>query len=63
MYRKTKLLCCITGTNIVLWVNDISKQTDKLIEKKSDLWLPKASCGERGNWMKVVKRYKLSVIR
>ena len=31
--------------------------------KRSDLWLPEAGHGGRGNWMKVVKRHKLPVIR
>ena len=37
----------------------LQKQTEK---KKSDLWLPEAGGGRRGNWMKVVKMKKLPVI-
>ena len=35
------------------------KQTHR---RRSDLWLPAAEDGRRGNWMKAVKRYKLPVI-
>lgn len=35
-----------------------SKQTHR---KKLDLWLPEVGWGS-GNWMKVVKKYKTSVI-
>ena len=45
------------GTNIVLYISETSKSTQK---KRSDLWLPEAA---RGNWMEVVERYKLPVIR
>ena len=62
MYRNIESLCCITGTNTVLYVNFTSK-TKKLKGKKSDLWLPEARRGGRGNWTKIVKRYKLPVIR
>lgn len=31
--------------------------------KKSDLCLPEAETGERGDWRKVIKMYKLPVIR
>ena len=31
--------------------------------KRSDLWLPEAGGEEGEDWMKVVKRYKLLVIR
>ena len=30
--------------------------------ERSDLWLPGAKGGRRGNWKKMVKRYKLPVI-
>ena len=41
MYRNTKSLCCLTGTNTILEVNYTSKtQKKKLIVKRSDLWLP-----------------------
>lgn len=33
MYGNTGSLCCVTGTNIVLWVNYISK-TNHLPEKE-----------------------------
>lgn len=33
------------------------------MEKKVDLWLPEAEGRERGNRMKAVKMYQLSVIR
>ena len=45
------------GTNIMLYISKTSKSTQK---KRSDLWLPEAG---RGNWMEVVERYKLPVIR
>ena len=38
------------------------KQTNSQ-KKRSDLWLPEGGWGGRGNWMNVVKRYKLPVIR
>ena len=65
MYRNTESLCCVLGTNIVLQVTCASKtnkQTNSQ-KKRSDLWLPEAEGGWRVNWMKVVKRYKLPVIR
>ena len=44
MYRNTKSVCCITGTNIVLKINCTSKSTNKqqkkTKKKTSDLWLP-----------------------
>ena len=44
MYRNTKSVCCITGTNIVLKINCTSKSTNKqqkkTKKKRSDLWLP-----------------------
>ena len=41
------------------------KQTDKhqIQEKRSDWWLPKVRGDEGRIWRKVIKRYKLSVIR
>lgn len=36
-----------------------NKHINKLIQKKSYLWLPEAG----GNWMEAVKRHKLPVIR
>ena len=66
MHRTIKSLCCVPGTNIVLQVNYTSKtnkQINKLIKKRSDLWLPEMGVGRRGNLMKAVKKYKLPVIR
>ena len=37
---------------------DISSQ-----KRRSDLWLPEAGGEERQNWRKMVKKYKLPVIR
>ena len=41
------------------------KQTDKhqIQEKRSDWWLSKVGGDEGRSWRKVIKRYKLSVIR
>ena len=66
MYRNIESLCCAPGTNIVLQVNYTSKtnkQTNSQ-KKRSDLWLPEAEGGGgRGNWMKMIKRYKLPTVR
>ena len=41
MYRNTKSLCCLIGTNTILEVNYTSiTQKKKLTVKRSDLWLP-----------------------
>ena len=47
MYRNIKLLDCVTGNNIVLYVS-YSLQTNELREKRSDFWLPEVGVG-RGN--------------
>ena len=64
-YSNIELLCCVPGTNIVSQVNYTSKLNSKTNSQKKrlDLWLPEAEVGERGNWMKVVKKYKFPVIR
>ena len=43
IYRSVELLFCVTGTNIVLHVNNTSKTN--LQEKISVLWLP-----DVGDW-------------
>ena len=52
LYRNTKSLCCLTGTNIILKVNYTSKTQKKkkkhLIVKRSDLWLPEPKAGWGG---------------
>ena len=55
MYENSKSLC----SNIIT----LQKQTNKLIEKEIRFVLPEAWGGVRGNWMKVVKSYRLPVIR
>ena len=41
----------------------LQKRTNKSLKKRSDLWLPEAGARGRRNWIKVVKRYQLPVIR
>ena len=60
MYRTTESQCGITETNIGLQVSLLQIQPYKLIEKK--IRLLEAGDERRGNWMKAVKRHKLSVI-
>lgn len=43
-----------------IWDIIIQKQTHR---KRINLWLPEAESRERENWRKVVKTYKLPVIR
>ena len=64
MYRNIKSLCCTPVNNIVLQVNYTSnKQTNEFIEKEIRFVVTRGKGGGRGNWMKIVKRYKLPVIR
>ena len=70
MYRNSKSLCCVTGTNIVLQVNYTSKtnkQTNKqtnLEKKRSDLRFPKARGGggelDEGGQKGQTSSYKIS---
>ena len=62
MYRNIESLCCVPETNIVLQVSYISR-TNKLIEKEIRFVVTKGGGGVRGNWMKIVKGYKLPVKR
>ena len=62
MYRTTESQCGITETNIGLQVSLLQNQPYKLIEKKIRLLLTEAGDERRGNWMKAVKRHKLSVL-
>ena len=62
MYRNTAPLCCVPGTNSVVRQLYFNKQTNSS-KKRPDLWLSEAEGGGRKNWMKVVKKYKLSVVR
>ena len=59
MYRNIEPLCCVIGTNRVLYVNHTS-ETNELIEK--EFWFVVI----RGGWWEErerVKSYKLPVIR
>ena len=42
---------------------NLKKKTNKLIEKRPDLWLLEVDGGGKGNWRKMIKRYKLPVVR
>ena len=35
---------------------------NNLMEKETDVWLSEAGSGERGNWKKAIRSYKLPVI-
>ena len=61
MYRNIKSLCCATGSNIVSQINYTSK-INKHTPKEIRCVIMRGSVG-RGNWMKAVKMYKLSIIR
>ena len=50
---------CIIGTYVIGQLYFKNKQ---IYRKSLYLWLPEAVGSERKNWMKVVKRYKFSVI-
>ena len=64
MYRNIKSLCRTPGTNILLVVNYIYKQkANKVIEKAIRLVVTRGRVGGSRNSMKVVKRYKLPIIR
>ena len=43
-------------------LNHLWKKTDSE-KKRSDLWLPEVGGVGRENWIKVVKKYKLPVMR
>ena len=66
MYRNSESLFCVPGINTVLEAILLQNQTNKHAHSKRD-----QSCGYQkwgwgvraGNWMKVVERYKLPVIR
>ena len=60
VYRNIKSLCCVTGSNIVLWVSYTSKRNK--YRERVDVWLSEAEGGDVALDVKV-KRYKLSVIR
>ena len=62
-YRNTKSLCHVTGTNIMWYISYTSKQTNKFIEKEIRFVVTRGRRRGKGNWMKVVKRYKLLIIR
>ena len=64
MYRNTKSLCWVTGTNIVLKVNYTSKTQTHTHREELRLVVTRAGGG--WGWVvvdKAVKRYKLPVIR
>ena len=58
IYRSVGLLFCVTGTNIVLHVNNTSKTN--LQKKISVLSLPDVGDWEMKNWMKAVKHVQTS---
>ena len=60
VYRNIKSLCCVTGSNTVLWVSYTSKRNK--YRERVDVWLSEAEGGDVALDVKV-KRYKLSVIR
>ena len=60
MYRNIKSLCCTPATNVVLQIIYTSKANKQTQKKRSDLWLPEAGGGGRGNWMKVAKGTNIS---
>ena len=57
-----QLLCYGTGTNIWSQVNCSSK-ANKLIRKRNQICDYQKVEDEGGHWMRVIKRYKLPVIR
>ena len=65
MYRNTKSLCCILGTNSV--VDQLCFKNKQTQRRRSDLWLSErgwdCAAGEGVRKLKVVKRYKLPVIK
>ena len=65
MYRNTKSLCCILGTNSV--VDQLCFKNKQTQRRRSDLWLSErggdCAAGEGVRKLKVVKRYKLPVTR
>ena len=60
VYRNIKSLCCVTGSNIALWVSYTLKRNK--YREGVDVWLSDAEGGDVALDVKV-KRYKLSVIR
>ena len=62
MYRNIESLCCVKGINKCCRSNFKNKQ-NKLIEKEIRFVVTRGGGWGEGNWMKVVKRYKLPVIR
>ena len=67
MYRNTESLCCVPETKIMLWVSYTSKPTKQTHRKRDQIggyqrW-GGGGCEGMGNWMKVVKGYKLPVKR
>ena len=66
MHRNSKSLCCIIpGTNNTVFVGQLyfkNKQTHSLTEKEIRFKINKGRGWGRGNWIKMVKRYKLPVI-
>ena len=57
--------CCVSGINVVLSVTCTVKKTNEQEEK--EIRFIAGGCRkrmlERGNWMKIAKKYKLLVIR
>ena len=61
MYRNIESICCVRGTDVVLsftYTSKLSKQTNKLIEKRSDLWLSEAL--EEGSQKVQTLSYKIN---
>ena len=60
MYRNIKPLCCVTGTNIVSQVDYTSKANKQTHRKRDQICRSEAGGRGRRNWVKTIKRYKLS---
>ena len=66
MYRNTRSICSVTGTYMVYCRSIIFLKQTNSEKKKSEFWLSvvgEFGVGVKRNWMKIVKRYKVSVIR
>ena len=57
---------CALGTTLVIYVSQLyfkKKQIDKLMEKEIQFVLTRGREQGKGNWLKVVKGYRLSAMR
>ena len=62
MYRNTEALYSVVG-QLYFKNKHTDKDTNKLIEKEIRFVVTRSGGWIEANWMKVVKRYKLPVIR